>query len=158
MRSKRISVLVYVHAALMLVLLPAFCILLGFGVAAIRPRDPMAWLLLVMLVSLSQNFMSNVSVLGWPQWLRIPSHVYRALGTFSPACMLLFGIYFTSRWRVDIRHPWIKWLVIVPVTGMTLFTMVMQIGISDAYRTVEPLVDLFSRSSQTPSSPTSART
>ena len=130
-RSKRISATVYTHAALMHVVMPAFCLLLGFGVAAIRPRDPMAWLLLILLVSVSQNSLSNVSVSGWPQWLRIPSHVYRALGTFSPACMLLFGIYFTSRWRVDIRLPWIKWLVIVPVTGMTLFTMVMQIGISE---------------------------
>jgi phosphoserine phosphatase RsbU/P len=144
-RSRRIDVLVYVHAALMLVLMPAFCLLLGFGVAAIRPRDPMAWLLLVMLVSLSQNFLSNVSVLGWPPWLRIPSHVYRALGTLGPACMLLFGIYFTSRWRVDARYPWIKWLVIVPVVVQTLFTMGMQVGISETYRTVEPLVDLFSR-------------
>jgi phosphoserine phosphatase RsbU/P len=144
-RSKRISATVYTHAAVMHVVMPAFCLLLGFGVAAIRPRDPMAWLLLILLVSQSQNALSNVSVNGWPQWLRIPSHVYRALATFSPACMVLFGIYFTSRWRVDIRHPWIKWLVIVPVTGMTLFTMVMQIGISDTYRTVEPLVDLFSR-------------
>jgi hypothetical protein len=75
-RSRRPDVLVYVHAALMLVLLPVVCRLLGFAVAVIRPRDPMAWLLLLMLLSLSQNFFSYVGVLGWPQWLRIPSHIY----------------------------------------------------------------------------------
>ena len=144
-RSKRISVPVYTHAALMLVLMPVFCLLLGFGVAAIRPRDPMAWLLLILLVSLSQNFMSNVGVNGWSQGLRILSHFYRALGTLWPASMVLFGIYFTSRWRIDARYPWIKWLLIAPLVAQTLFTMAMQTGMSESYRTVEPLVDTFSR-------------
>ena len=144
-RSDRISVPVYMHAALMLIVMPAFCLLLGFGVAAIRPRDPMAWLLLILLVSLSQNFLSNVSVNGWSPWLRVPSHLYRALGSLWPASMVLFGIYFTRRWRVDVRYPWFKWLVIAPAVAHTLFTMVMQIGMSEAYRTVEPLVFAFSR-------------
>ena len=59
--------------------------------------------------------------------------------------MVLFGIYFTSRWRIDARYPWIKWLLIAPLVAQTLFTMAMQTGMSESYRTVEPLVDTFSR-------------
>src|SRR5258708_1152174 len=37
------------------ILTPTFCLLLGFSVAFIRPRDPLAWLLLALMLSNRQN-------------------------------------------------------------------------------------------------------
>ena len=104
---------------------PAFCLLLGFFVAAIRPRDPLAWLLLAMMLSFAQMSTFSGTVLNvifqWPDLLRPAAIFYHTLfaGTWS-IWILLFGIYFPERLSMDRRLPWLKWLVTAPIAAVAL--------------------------------------
>jgi sigma-B regulation protein RsbU (phosphoserine phosphatase) len=95
-------------------------LLLGFGVALIRPRDPMAWLLLIMLVSFA-SFSASGDLLRdtirtWPDGFRQAGIFYHvAVGDLWSICMLLFGIYFAGRLPLDSRLPGLKWLLLAPV-------------------------------------------
>ncbi len=133
-RTRQIRPIVYTYAAVMFCLMPVLSILLGFGVAVIRPRDPMAWLLLAMLLSFTLLTNGNVTPLGWPAWLRIPAQVYLGFGDTWPACILLFAIYFNHRFRLDAEFPWIKWLLLVPLGLMSVLGSGMSLGISESYR------------------------
>ena len=37
--------------------------------------------------------------------------------------MLLFGIYFPERWALDVKLPWLKWILIVPLAFQVLLTL-----------------------------------
>jgi sigma-B regulation protein RsbU (phosphoserine phosphatase) len=82
-------------------------------VSAIRIRDPLASLLLALLLSFAEA--THDSAWIWPArdaaiWLQV------FLGDFFPVWMMLFGIYFPHRFRMDDRFPWAKWVVIAPFT------------------------------------------
>ena len=110
------------------VVMPLLCILLGFWVAAIRIQDPMAWLLLAMMLSFSQ-IGSTPGVLGWPGWFR-PIGLFFLLTTgFTwSVWMMLFGIYFPTRSRVERRVPWAKWLLLMPLLALLGLTLVSEWG------------------------------
>jgi len=92
--------------------LPVFCLVLGFAVAAIRTRDPLAWLLLALLLSFAEA--THISEWRWPARDWAISFQGR-LGDSWPIWMMLFGIYFPNRLRTDERFPWAKWLLIAPL-------------------------------------------
>ncbi len=98
-------------------LLPTFCILLGFWVAFVRPQDPLAWILLFVLLGLSslslEMYESNTLVGAYQDF---------AFSAWALA-MLLFGIYFPERWSVDKKIPWAKWILIVPLSFQILITI-----------------------------------
>jgi phosphoserine phosphatase RsbU/P len=107
------------------VVTPAFCLLLGFFVAAIRPRDPLAWLLLALMLSFAQmstgNLVGENPLLGWPDVLRPAAISYHwFFGATWSIWVLLFGIYFPERLPLDRRWPWLKWLVIGPIAVSAL--------------------------------------
>jgi phosphoserine phosphatase RsbU/P len=91
---------------------PLFCLCLGFWVAAVRPADPLAWLLLGLLTSLS------AFVLGPPDWEGLGRGAFLVWSSVAsntwPIWMLLFGIYFPERAPEDRKLPWLKWVLIVP--------------------------------------------
>src|ERR1019366_9428522 len=93
---------------------PVFCLLLGFVVAFLRPRDPLAWILLGMMIGFA--CLSPVDTSSWPDGDRQAGIVFFQSGVACwPIFMLLFGIYFPERLEFDHRHPWLKWLVIAPL-------------------------------------------
>jgi len=97
--------------------MPWLSIPLGFWVAALRPRDLRAWLVLGILLGLSQLIRnSNIDPRGWPALVAFPGWLFHviALSAWAP-CMMLFGIYFPHRWRLDQRIPWAKWLLLAPL-------------------------------------------
>jgi len=98
-------------------LLPWLSILLGFWVAAMRPRDLRAWLMLGILLGLSQlNRPSVLSPLGWPPAIGVTSAAYREVAAVAWAiCMMWFGLSFPHRGRFDRRFPWFKWVVGAPL-------------------------------------------
>lgn len=118
---------------------PAFCLLLGFFVAAIRPRDPLAWLLLALMLSFAQmsTFSGTVLnvILQWPDILRPAAIFYHTLfaGTWS-IWILLFGIYFPERLSMDRRWPWVKWLIIAPITVAALGNALSSAGSSEDFQ------------------------
>ncbi len=122
-----------------MILTPTFCLLLGFGVAAIRPRDPLAWLLLALMLSFGQ--MSTGSdllfdiLLQWPSILRPAALFYHSLlGDTWALWILLFGIYFPERLDLDRRLPWLKWLLIAPLAVSALGMALSVAGDSENFR------------------------
>jgi sigma-B regulation protein RsbU (phosphoserine phosphatase) len=104
------------------VLMPNFCLLLGFWVAFVRPRDPLAWLVLALMLSFGSLGLEGwAGVNGW--WL--PAFAVYRTGLIStwPIWMLLFGIYFPERFTVDRKLPWLKWVIIVPLGLSSLMDM-----------------------------------
>jgi sigma-B regulation protein RsbU (phosphoserine phosphatase) len=108
------------YAAVAWLFMPSLAIGLGLWVAIVRPRDRRAWMMLGILLGLSQLTRPEfLDPLGWgvaglgPYLLR---QIAVALWAIS---MLLFGVYFPQRWRVDSRFPWAKWLLLaVPAASL----------------------------------------
>jgi len=106
--------------------LPFVCLTLGFWVVMIRVRDPLAWLLLLLLLGMSQFASSSWrDVLGHPGvWHPIATVYQSVLANLWPLSMMLFGIYFPDRLAFDRKHPGLKWIVIGPVLFRVLGTNV----------------------------------
>jgi phosphoserine phosphatase RsbU/P len=110
----------YVAAALSSVALPAVCVALGFWVTAVRIRDPSAWLLLAVLLSLAafigggsgpQGAFGRENLL---QPLFIGFHAFLSL--IATPALMLFGISFPERLAIDRRVPWLKWIIVGHLT------------------------------------------
>jgi len=123
------------------VVMPAFNIALGFWVAFVRPRDIAAWLLLGVLLGLSNLFSAGTESWGWG---------VRDLGTFYFAtanelwaiCMLYFGLYFPEPFPPGRARAWV-WLatkVIVPLLVIdAVVEVVVEIGSVENYASVARL-------------------
>ena len=100
------------------IMMPGFCILLGFWVAAARIRDPRAWLFLAMMISFAE-VSGGGSILTWFGHDDLFQVIGAAYQQFAAnvwgAAMMLFGIYFPERHAVDRRWPWVKWLLLAPI-------------------------------------------
>ncbi|HEY0703753.1 MAG TPA: SpoIIE family protein phosphatase [Candidatus Acidoferrales bacterium] len=74
-------------------LMPAFCLLLGFWVVAVRPRDPSAWLLFFIMQFFATYYSAGVE--SWGPGIRDLAQAYR-IGMLAiwPLVMMLFGVYF----------------------------------------------------------------
>lgn len=102
-------------------LLPTISILLAFWVVLVRPSDPLAWILLLVLLG-----MSSVAFEGYPD--RSFVGIYRNIFFSSWAMgMLLFGLYFPERWSVDKKVPWLKWILIIPLAFQMFLVLNSQI-------------------------------
>ena len=122
---------------LFLLCLPAISFVLGFYVAFIRPRDPLAWLLLFLLIGIG-----SIAIEGRAEGTLVRTFQETAMN-FLGVWMLLFGIYFPERLDFDRRHPWAKWLLIAPVGAFGLLTLVEQVlRLIDAPRIYQAIDDL----------------
>jgi phosphoserine phosphatase RsbU/P len=100
------------------------CLLLGYWVAFARPREPNAWLILLLLSIPEVAY-------GSPNWWDGPLQVfldlwYQVMQVAAAMIVLLVGIYFPERWRLDRKWPWLKWLLIVPQTISLIFLLVAE--------------------------------
>ncbi len=93
-------------------LLPLLCMAVGYWVVLVKPTDPNAWLLLLLLIFPQTLF--TIRAGGWSigsvQLLRTLYH--HLLQTAAPYALLLFALYFPERSRIDVRLPWLKWAVL----------------------------------------------
>jgi len=95
-------------------LMPWISILLGLWVVAVRPRDVRAWSVLAILAGICQIYTDLEN--GWPAPVNAISDFYLGIAVSAwPIGMMLFGIYFPQRLRMDRRLPWVKWLLLVPI-------------------------------------------
>lgn len=109
------------------VAVPLFCLLLGFWVAGVRPRDPLAWLLLALMMSFSQ-FVS-VGRLGWEGGLSNVAVGYHSLLSSAwPIWMVLFALYFPEALPIERRRPALKWILLLPLGLLSLVNMVVALG------------------------------
>jgi sigma-B regulation protein RsbU (phosphoserine phosphatase) len=125
------------------VALPALSLLLGFWVALRRPRDPMAWLLLGLMMSFPHILQSHI-VQGWPPGWRVAGVLYESiLDALFPIVIFLFGRYFPepfprpswydSAWRV------LQWFCALPFAVLGLAGVILSVGSLDDYQSVAPL-------------------
>lgn len=118
------------------IVMPVFCLLLGFWVATMRPRDPLAWLLLGLMLSFSQT----ATEFGWEGEFRKPAIAWHMLmGGLWPVWMLLFGIYFPEKSQWERRLPWFKWTLIIPITFFLIANMIAVIGAEISFARVAAL-------------------
>jgi phosphoserine phosphatase RsbU/P len=94
--------------------LPVVCLTLGFWVAAVRIHDRSAWLFLLLMLGFPSvaGYGAALGVFGREglfQPLFAGFAAFRAQ-TVIPALML-FAIAFPERLRLDIRFPWLKWII-----------------------------------------------
>jgi sigma-B regulation protein RsbU (phosphoserine phosphatase) len=130
-----------VVAVMLLVVMPVFCLLVGFWVAAARPRDPLAWLLLALMLSLSVSFEPFAA--SWGPGLRDFGVIFHVLfGGLLVFWMLLFGIYFPepfpagARWR---WWDWCKWVFGLPLVLDVVVGVVISLGLMENYAAVMSL-------------------
>ncbi len=115
----KISLGVRVLIAILDVFVPWLCFLVGFWVAIARPRDPVAWLVLLMLLGFAQLAgVREYAFSAWPDVLRTSAAAYTAFfGSTWTIWFPLFGVHFAGRLDVERRHGWIKWIILAPVAA-----------------------------------------
>ncbi len=116
-------------------LTPWFSIALGFTVLFLRPRDPLAWLLMLLMLSFSQFAGGNSFVetlLGWNGWMRPAAMFYSSLLSATWALwMMLFGQYFPNREANGVWHRVFRWAVGLPVLIISLVSAVISVAEMD---------------------------
>jgi len=105
-------------------LLPAACVLLGFWVAFKRPRDPMAWLLLALMLTFPHIFESYKAEAWPPGWREAAMFYHTVLGSMLPLVMFLFGRFFPEPFPAGskLEKFWkvMQWAMAVPFTVFAL--------------------------------------
>ena len=101
---------------------PLFCMLIGYWVVFVKPDEPNAWLLMVLLIFPEVVF-SEVN--GWATggWLLFRGLYFQLLQTFGVFALVPFAIYFPERSRIDVKLPWLKWAILVPAFGCGILEM-----------------------------------
>lgn len=129
------------------ILLPAISLLLGFWVAFRRPRDPLAWLLLALMMSFPHIVESFVAQ-AWPPGWRVAGVFYDSiLQAAFPVSIFLFGRYFPEpfpRGSVYARiWTGIFWLCAVLFAIVALSTVVVAVGGLSDFRSVAGIANVF---------------
>jgi sigma-B regulation protein RsbU (phosphoserine phosphatase) len=92
---------------------PLLGLMVGFWVVAARPRDPSAWLVLLLLSFPESSF----GDLDWSFWTGSWYVVFWLWNTFLEAlvfpALLWLGLYFPEPWGLERRWPWAKWIILV---------------------------------------------
>ncbi len=103
-------------------------LLLGCFVVLMRPRDPLAWLVLMLMISFGQLATGTTQVAeGWAQPWRSLGTSYRLMANLSwPVWMLLFGLYFPNRHSKVRLLEWSKWAVALPIFLFALLVAVLE--------------------------------
>src|SRR5882757_2382291 len=124
-------------------LLPAVSLLLGFWVAFRRPRDPLAWLLLALMLSFP-HILQTFVVYGWPPGWREAGVLYEStlLAAF-PIIIYLFGRFFPEPFSQGSRYDkmWrtMQWLCALPFAILAGFGVIVNVGGLSDYRSVAGL-------------------
>jgi phosphoserine phosphatase RsbU/P len=143
-----------VLAAVSGLLMPWVCVLVGFWVAAVRPRDPLAWLVLFMLLGFQVAAFQQQSFERWSTALRVSAATYTAVfGETWPLTFPLFGVHFAGRLDWERRRGWMKWIVLAPVAVFAAGQVVVAfaasldlrggVGVLRLMQAAQPVAQLF---------------
>jgi sigma-B regulation protein RsbU (phosphoserine phosphatase) len=119
---------------------PSFCILLGFWVTAVRPRDPSAWCLLLIMLFFSVFYSAGVE--SWGPVVRDVAEGYRvAVGNAWPIFMLLFGLYFPEPFpeKDPTWWRWSKRIVITLLIVSCVTNVIVRLGEFENFASVASL-------------------
>ena len=109
------AVMVYWEEFLLAGLMPLTCLGMAYWVVLARPLDRNAWLLLVLLTFPSALVVNTGLATGVSLFLR--GLWYQVMQVLVSPALLLFGVYFPERSRIDSRAPWLKWIILGPLLG-----------------------------------------
>jgi phosphoserine phosphatase RsbU/P len=98
------------------IFLPFFCMLLGLYTVFARPRNFHAWLILGTLAYVPTIFLPQLQFHGPLTPIALIWNIVAQ--TAMPICLMLFGIYFPERSILDVRAPWIKWILTIPILSL----------------------------------------
>lgn len=93
-------------------LFPLISLLVGYWVVLAKPQDKNAWLILLILTVPS---CLNESGFAYGTALLLRAFWYQTIQLAASPALLLFGIYFPERSRIDRKLPWLKWIAILPI-------------------------------------------
>ncbi|HZI93875.1 MAG TPA: GAF domain-containing SpoIIE family protein phosphatase, partial [Patescibacteria group bacterium] len=133
------------------VLMPWLCLALGFWVAGLRPTDPIAWLLLALLISFSLVASVRQAVPTAAMFQDLDQLYETLCGATWPIWMLLFGVYFPERLSIDRRWPKVKWALILPFGLLAIARGLQEIAGRHGFaiaQAVEPLLRPLDRPQQ----------
>jgi len=118
---------IFWQSFLLLGLMPLICMLIGYWVVFAKPDEPNAWLVLVLLVFPEVFFALRT---GWATggWLLFRGLYYELLLNFGVFALVPFAVYFPERSRIDIKLPWLKWVVLVPAFACGILEIKKLIG------------------------------
>jgi phosphoserine phosphatase RsbU/P len=125
------------------ILLSAVSLVLGFWVTLRRPRDPLAWLLLALMMSFP-HILRTFIVPGWPPGWRVAGTLYESILVVSfPVVIFLFGRFFPEPfprasaydtvWRV------LQWVCGLPFAILALSEIPVAVGSLSNYQSVAAL-------------------
>lgn len=125
-------------------LTPFFALGLGFFVAFQRPFDRLAWLVMALCISFSQVATGSSLILHayhWDDGLTPVAIAMQGIWMSTwPVSMLLFGVYFPERSRLDIRWPWLKWVVVAPAIVIGFIVMLLRVLDAINYPAAAPIL------------------
>ncbi|MDE3179126.1 MAG: SpoIIE family protein phosphatase [Acidobacteriota bacterium] len=136
-----------VTGIILYIALPFFCLLLGFWVAAARPRDAVAWLVLGLLLGFTQ--LVSISCAGWGPWLRDFGAIYHiGLNSTWAIWMLLVGLYFPEPFPAGrLRNWWTRlgWLVGALLFASAIGSVIQTVGGIENYASIATFNRIFVR-------------
>jgi sigma-B regulation protein RsbU (phosphoserine phosphatase) len=95
--------------------IPIVSLILGFAVAAIRPRDWRAWIVLFLMLGFTET-VRTAWFQGPVPWLVFTWGAFWR--SIFPIALMYFGIYFPTRSARDKRMPWFKYIFFVFFAGI----------------------------------------
>jgi sigma-B regulation protein RsbU (phosphoserine phosphatase) len=121
------------------VVMPFFCLLLGFWVALIRPRDPLAWLLLAFLLGFTTFFFPGVE--SWGPVTRDLGAIYNAIWNYTWLIwLLLLGVYFPEPFPNGSTGKavwkWLTWVIVVPLGAWSIANVIISVGTLESLSSV----------------------
>lgn len=121
-------------------IVPTLCILIGFWVPAVRPRDPSAWLLCFIMLFFSAYYSAGVE--SWGSVIRDVAEAYRvAVDTTWPIFMLLFGVYFPEPFpgKDPASWKWSKRIAVILLLASSVANIVVALGQLENFASVAAL-------------------
>jgi phosphoserine phosphatase RsbU/P len=120
----------------LILIFPAFCLLLGYWVVLARPFEWNAWFFLG-IMNVVPAFIGRAGYFpGFFACFTIFWQIFAFQWMF--VSLILFSIYFPVRSRTDIHHPWLKWLIIIPQIPIVPALWALQYGSLYHARFIQP--------------------
>jgi sigma-B regulation protein RsbU (phosphoserine phosphatase) len=124
-------------------LLPTTCLLLGFWVAFRRPHDPMAWLLLGLMMSFP-HVLESFQIQGWePGWREAGMLYHAMLDGLFPIAFFLFGRFFPEPFpkgsKYDKGWKLLQWTAALPFGILVFVAIVVVVRDLSDYKSVAAL-------------------
>jgi sigma-B regulation protein RsbU (phosphoserine phosphatase) len=121
----------WLFAVVLHVVLPLSCAALGFGVALLRPRERLAWMLLALLLGFSQIFGLTMEDMDGTLASDLALLYKGACSSTWILWLFLLGVFFPEQLEFGRRHPWLKFLMIVPLALVSVFGLIsLMVGLS----------------------------